>query len=128
MTEEREPWAKRGANVEPQPVDPIDVEAAEIDARSPEAPEMIEELEEHAAELGRQVETPGDPYLEPPNSTVDDWFGQSVERDSALADELIEETGDPGTAERRFDQRATGEDEQARRHGPSIDPHDPADR
>jgi hypothetical protein len=36
--------------------DPIDREAAEIDPRSPEAPEDIEELIEHADELGRDPE------------------------------------------------------------------------
>ena len=39
----------------PEP-DPIDEEAAEIDARSPEAPEQIEELKEDAEALGRDVE------------------------------------------------------------------------
>lgn len=38
------------SNQEP---DPLDEEAAEIDPRSPEAPEDIEELIEHAEELGR---------------------------------------------------------------------------
>ena len=38
------------SNQEP---DPLDVEAADIDARSPEAPEDIDELIEHAEELGR---------------------------------------------------------------------------
>jgi hypothetical protein len=40
---------------EPEP-DPIDEEAAAIDARSEEAAEEIEELREHAAEEGRDVE------------------------------------------------------------------------
>lgn len=48
-----------------------------------------------------------DPYQEPPNSTVDDWLGQRVQRDEALADELIEESdGDLAEAERRFDERS----------------------
>jgi hypothetical protein len=34
--------------------DPVDAEAAEIDPRSPEAAEDIEELIEHSEELGRQ--------------------------------------------------------------------------
>jgi hypothetical protein len=38
--------------------DPIDEEAAEIDPRSPEAPEQIEELKEDAEALGRDVEQP----------------------------------------------------------------------
>jgi hypothetical protein len=37
-------------------VDPIDEEAAHIDARSEDAAEEIEELMEHAAEEGRDVE------------------------------------------------------------------------
>ena len=40
--------------------DPIDEEAAEIDARSPKAEEQIEELVEHAKELGRDAEVPGE--------------------------------------------------------------------
>ena len=36
--------------------DPVDEEAAEIDPRSPEAPEQIEELKEDAEALGRDVE------------------------------------------------------------------------
>ena len=38
--------------------DPIDEEAAEIDARSPDAPEQIQELIEHAQELGRDTDLP----------------------------------------------------------------------
>lgn len=36
-------------------VDPIDREAAQIDARSEDAPEEIEELIEHARSLGRDA-------------------------------------------------------------------------
>lgn len=44
----------------PEP-DPIDEAAAEIDPRSPDAPEEIEELREDADELGRDVgDSPGD--------------------------------------------------------------------
>lgn len=39
---------------------PIDEEAAEIDARSPNAEEQIEDLIEHAQELGRDAELPGE--------------------------------------------------------------------
>jgi hypothetical protein len=48
------------SQAEPIEPDPIDVEAAEIDARSPDAPEQIEELVEHAEALGRDAELPGD--------------------------------------------------------------------
>lgn len=42
-------------------VDPIDREAAHIDPRSEDAPEEIEELIEHARELGRDA--PGEGAL-----------------------------------------------------------------
>jgi|1186.fasta_scaffold302267_3 hypothetical protein len=44
------------SNDEPQTPDPLEVEAAHIDVRSEEAPELIEELEEHAREEGKDVE------------------------------------------------------------------------
>ena len=45
-----------------------------------------------------------DPYHEPANSTVDDWIGQSVDRDAELADRLVEEThGDLREAESRYE-------------------------
>jgi hypothetical protein len=48
------------SNKEP---DPLDEEAADIDPRSPEAPEDIEELIEHSEELGRDPdqEVTGEP-------------------------------------------------------------------
>jgi hypothetical protein len=48
------------SNQEP---DPLDEEAAEIDPRSTEAPEEIEELIEHSEELGRDPdqEVTGEP-------------------------------------------------------------------
>ena len=55
------------------------------------------------------------------DSTVDDWFGQSVDRDAELADELSEELP-PDEAEQAFERRAAGEDEQEARHGDRIDP------
>jgi hypothetical protein len=46
-----------------------------------------------------------DPFLEPSNSTVDDWLGQRVERDAELADRLMRDTGgDDAQAERLFDE------------------------
>ena len=45
---------------------------------------------------------------EPPNSTVDDWRGQKVERDTKLAEDLLKETGDPAEAERRFEEEKEG--------------------
>ncbi|MBI5090475.1 MAG: hypothetical protein HZB15_16895 [Actinobacteria bacterium] len=48
------------------------------------------ELEDIADQTSQEVQ-PDDPYVEPPNSTVDDWFGQRVQRD---ADRLSGETTD----------------------------------
>jgi hypothetical protein len=43
--------------------------------------------------------------VEPSNSTVDDWIGQRVERDTARADEALRDAGgDQREAERRFEQ------------------------
>ena len=55
------------------------------------------------------------------DSRVEDWFGQSVERDAELADELSEELPED-EAQRQFEEQATGEAEQAARHGDQIDP------
>jgi hypothetical protein len=41
--------------------DPLDEDAAEIDARSPEAAEHIEELIEHSEDLGRDPDQEVDP-------------------------------------------------------------------
>lgn len=55
------------------------------------------------------------------DSRVEDWMGQSVERDRKLAEELTSELGED-EAERRFNEEATGRAEQDARHGPTIDP------
>jgi hypothetical protein len=55
------------------------------------------------------------------DSRVEDWFGQSVERDAELADRLVDELGDQ-EAEAVFDELATGEAQQDARHGDEIDP------
>ena len=57
-----------------------------------------------------------DPYREPDNSTVDDWFGQSVARDQELADAISEEAGTEKEAEEEFAKRSHGAEEQAARH------------
>ena len=47
-----------------------------------------------------------DPYVEPVNSTVDDWFGQDVERDAVDADRAMQEAdGDADRAEEIFEER-----------------------
>jgi hypothetical protein len=47
---------------------------------------------------------PDDPYVEPANSTVDDWHGQEVQRDIETADEaLAKAAGDEKKAEAIFD-------------------------
>ena len=55
------------------------------------------------------------------DSRVEDWHGQSVDRDARLADELSEDLP-PDEAERAFDEQATGRAEQAARHGDEINP------
>jgi len=55
------------------------------------------------------------------DSRVEDWFGQSVDRDAELADELSERLPEDA-AEAEFERTATGADEQDARHGASIDP------
>jgi hypothetical protein len=48
---------------------------------------------------------------EPPNSTVDDWFGQNVARDQDVADRALEEAGgDVEEAEERFEAEAEGKE------------------
>ena len=48
-----------------------------------------------------------DPYTEPPNSTVDDWIGQSVQRDAELAEKLVKEAdGDLRKAEEEYERES----------------------
>ena len=47
-----------------------------------------------------------DPLTEPPNSTVDDWHGQEVQRDTDAADRAVESAdGDMEQAERIFEEQ-----------------------
>jgi|GEM_PF-4071539 len=49
--------------------------------------------------------TSDDPHVEPENSTVDDWFGQEVDRDVQAAEQAMEQAGgDPAKAEQIFEQ------------------------
>ncbi len=63
-----------------------------------------------AAREGYRVAMPNERITEPENSTVDDWFGQNVDRDGELADEIAEEEPDPARAEERFEREAKGEE------------------
>ncbi len=57
------------------------------------------------------------------DSRVEDWFGQSVQRDAELADELTAaEDVDMDRVETDFEKTARGKSEQERRHGEHIDP------
>ena len=58
------------------------------------------------------------------DSTVDDWFGQSVQRDAEVADEVTADDADvdAADAEEEFARRARGREEQEARHGEHIDP------
>jgi hypothetical protein len=55
------------------------------------------------------------------DSTTIEWFGQSVESDTELAERLSEEH-DPDEAEELFDEQARGADVERRRRGDHIDP------
>jgi hypothetical protein len=49
-----------------------------------------DELHRIAEETSRTIQPP-DPYTEPPNSTVDDWFGQRVAADEERVDDMLEQ-------------------------------------
>jgi hypothetical protein len=55
------------------------------------------------------------------DSRTTDWFGQNVDRDAELADELVERHGEQ-EAERRYEQLAEGEEREEARRGEHIDP------
>jgi len=57
------------------------------------------------------------------DSRVEDWFGQSVERDREVAEDIVDDESEiDQEAEAEFDARASGEREQDERHGEEIDP------
>jgi hypothetical protein len=55
------------------------------------------------------------------DSRVEDWIGQSANRDAELADRLSDELP-PDEAQATFERDSSGADEQAARHGDAIDP------
>jgi hypothetical protein len=58
----------------------------------------VQEIAEHTS----KVVQPDDPMTEPPNSTVDDWFGQRVQADAdRLGDAPADGDGPAEPAERR---------------------------
>ena len=63
------------------------------------------------------------PHMPKPgtDSRVEDWLGQSADRDAELADRLTE-TLPADEAEAAFERQSSGAAEQAARHGESIDP------
>jgi hypothetical protein len=64
-----------------------------------------------------------DAHSTPPgqDSRTTDWFGQNVDRDTELAEELVAEH-DEEEAERRFEWLAEGRDREEARRGEHIDP------
>jgi len=49
---------------------------------------------------------PPDPFQEPPNSTVGDWFGQEADKDAAAAEQALAEAGgDAAKAEKIFEEK-----------------------
>jgi hypothetical protein len=55
------------------------------------------------------------------DSRVTDWFGQNVDRDAELADELVDEHGEADAAE-HYAELADGEAREEARRGDQIDP------
>jgi hypothetical protein len=55
-------------------------------------------------------EDQADEVREPPNSTVDDWFGQNVARDQEVADRALHEEETVEDAEERFEREAHGQE------------------
>lgn len=53
---------------------------------------------------------PDDEIREPENSTVDDWFGQDVARDEAVAEKAVAENDTEEEAEAQFDREAKGKE------------------
>lgn len=47
---------------------------------------------------------------EPENAVVEDWMGQSIQRDTELAEELVDEEGSVEEAEARFEEEADGQE------------------
>jgi hypothetical protein len=84
--------------------------------------------QDQPAERGRDIppdDKGGGPGRTPEpgtDSRVTDWYGQSVARDAELAERLQAASDDEREAERRFEEEATGREEQAARHGDRIDP------
>jgi hypothetical protein len=77
------------------------------------------------ASIGQRDAMPTDdtPNMPEPgtDSRVEDWLGQSADRDAELADRLSEALP-ADEAEAAFERESSGADEQAARHGESIDP------
>lgn len=78
---------------------------------------MTEPNDTEASDTSTTSDGGTDAYHEPENSTVDDWIGQRVQRDEALADELVEEAdGDVADAASRFEDASSEGDEYRAAH------------
>jgi hypothetical protein len=83
----------------------------------PQQSDDASEAAQHSADSQSERVQPDDPYTEPDNARTDEWFGQSVDRDAELADQLVSrEGGDLEAAEAEFRERAEGAEQQAERH------------
>lgn len=58
------------------------------------------------AERTSKIVQPSNPRVEPPNSTVDDWFGQRVQHDADLLDAGLIDTDDPNQEHQRGESAA----------------------
>lgn len=85
------------------------------------------DLHEVAQETSRRIQ-PHDPYTEPPNSTVDDWFGQRVARDMEAAerDEAAAAMAEADVANGEGDPDSPGRDVNDPDAEEIPEPHEPA--
>jgi len=66
-------------------------------------------MDEHPDPARPDPDRPEDAeVVEPEHGTEDDWFGQRVDRDTELAEDLAEETDDEADAARRFEAEKEG--------------------
>jgi hypothetical protein len=65
---------------------------------------LVDDKAERVTADAEEVTSGAGPYVEPPNSTVDDWHGQEVQRDIEAAEQALAEAPDAAAAERRFEE------------------------
>jgi hypothetical protein len=88
-----------------------------VSSDAPRPSDDASDAAQQSADRQSERVQPDDPYTEPDNARTDEWFGQSVDRDAELADQLAnQEGGDRKAAEDEFRRRSEGAERQAERH------------